>query len=103
MKKVVLRILTSLILLTALGLAGAQTPQVEVLEETGEYRIVEYAGETYRVPPNPERMVVLSYRAPDNLLALGLVPVGMEAEENGAFPPYLASHTGGCHTRRQLV
>jgi iron complex transport system substrate-binding protein len=73
------------------SVALAAPPSVEVVEETSEYRVVSYEGETYRVPVNPERIVVLGYRAPDNLLALRLQPVGMGAEEGGAFPPHLAA------------
>jgi len=85
----------ALLVVVAMGLELATAQGVEVLEETDAYRLVAYEGETYRVPQNPERIVVLGYRAPDNLLALGLQPVGMGTEEDGQFPPHLASRLDG--------
>lgn len=90
------RFIGTLFALTALWhVALAAAPSVEIVEETDEYHLVEYEGETYRVPRNPERIVVLGYRAPDNLLVLGVEPVGMGTEEGGAFPPHLTAQLEG--------
>ena len=51
------------------------TRQVEVLEETPEYRLVKHQlGET-RVPLRPRRIVSLTNSATDGLIALGIKPV----------------------------
>ncbi|MBW4417607.1 MAG: iron-siderophore ABC transporter substrate-binding protein [Myxacorys californica WJT36-NPBG1] len=56
-------------------------------------RTVEHGMGQTCVPPNPKRVVVLSNL--DNVLALGVKPVGAVTLDNGKFIDYLANQTQG--------
>ncbi len=89
MKKfVTLKLATLLACLAASGLASAQTPQVEVVEETSEYRLIRHAGGETEVPAEPQRIVSLFNHLTEGLLALDIQPVGAVTLE-GNFVGYL--------------
>ncbi len=68
---------------TLWSVALAASPSVEVLEETADYRLVRHEmGET-RIPLTPQRIVSLSFRDTDHLLALGVTPVASESYGDG--------------------
>jgi ABC-type Fe3+-hydroxamate transport system substrate-binding protein len=57
------------------GSALAQTTQLEVLEETSDYRLVRHPGGETRVPLTPERIVSLHVVFNEALAALDVIPV----------------------------
>jgi len=67
----------------ATGTALAQVPQVVVTEERAEVRVVEHALGTTQVPLEPQRVVSLAEPVTDNLLALGVQPVGTVVTDAG--------------------
>jgi len=83
------------VLLAVLGLAFAQdeeVPYVEmrVVEETDTHRLVEHSLGQTEVPLEPQRIVALDHQIADNLLALGVTPVGAMVYD----PPYLEPFEG---------
>lgn len=94
------RLIFSFLLITSLLFAGctqnASPAPVTEKEATNEDRVVQHAmGET-KVPAHPKRVVVLDNGALDNLLALGVKPVGAPTVfENEPFFSYLKEQTQG--------
>lgn len=89
------------LLLLTLSVAGAQdtTPQVEVLGETPEYRLVRHPGGETRVPTKPQRVAILHPSFSDTAVALGVAPVGVARWEGSdsvdGYLPHLASELEG--------
>lgn len=88
-KRLLPRVLALLVCLTASGSGLAQSPQVEVLQETAEHRVIRHAGDETSVPANPQRVVTLFNHLTEGLLALNRQPVGTVTLE-GSFVGYLA-------------
>lgn len=88
-KRLLPGVLALLVCLAASGPGLAQSPQVEVLEETAEHRVIRHAGGETSVPAHPQRVVTLFNHLTDGLLALGVQPVGTVTFEDRGFLPYL--------------
>jgi len=88
-KRLLPRVLALLVCLAASGSGLAQNPQVEVMEETAEHRVIRHAGGETRVPANPQRIVTLFNHLTEGLLALDRQPIGTVTLE-GSFVGYLA-------------
>jgi iron complex transport system substrate-binding protein len=75
MTMVIRKVLLLVLSLVTLGLVLAQAPQLEVLEETSEYRIVRHLGGETQLPLDPERIVSLHVIFNEALAALDIIPV----------------------------
>ncbi|MCW4384890.1 iron-siderophore ABC transporter substrate-binding protein [Salinibacterium sp. SYSU T00001] len=78
-KKSIALVAAAVIALSGCATDGGDTPN----EEGGAATITHAFGET-ELPSNPERVVTLGWGSADAALALGVVPVGMEAQTYGA-------------------
>lgn len=87
-KRLLPRVLALLVCLAASGSGLAQNPQVEVLEETSEYRVIRHAGGETEVPAELQRVVTLFNHLTEGLLALDIQPAGAVTLE-GNFVGYL--------------